>query len=63
MLRDIVQSMKEVLTHNQQPSLLLPGKYNNSQTDDGFLGDLGSIDNIGEKSCYIQFGIQQPDDI
>ena len=34
-----------------------------SPTDDGFLGDLGSIDNIGEKSCYIQFGIQQPDDI
>ena len=61
MLREIVQSTKESLTHNQHPSLLLAQTLNNSLIGYDGLDGCGSIDNTAEKSCFIEFRIQQPD--
>ena len=60
-LRDIVLSMKEMLTPNPQSSLLLAQKYNNPLTGHDILDGSASLDNTAEKSFFIEFGIQQPD--
>ena len=61
MLRSILQSMKEIATGNQQPSLLITGNRNNPSIGDDILDCSGSLDNTAEKSFFIEFGIQQPD--
>ena len=61
MLRSILQSMKEIATGNQQPSLLISGNRNNPSIGDDILDCSGSLDNTAEKSFFIEFGIQQPD--
>ena len=53
MLREIVQSTKELLTHNQRPSLLLADTLNNSLIGEDVLDVFGSIENTAEKSCFI----------
>ena len=57
-LRDIVLSMKEMLTPNPQSSLLLAQKYNNPLTGHDILDGSASLDNTAEKSFFIEFGIQ-----
>jgi hypothetical protein len=61
MLRDIVQSIKEISTRNQQPSLLITGTCNNPSMGDGIPVGSASLDNPAEKPFLIDFEIQQPD--
>ena len=55
MLRSILQSMKEIATGNQQPSLLITGNRNNPSIGDDILDCSGSLDNTAEKSFFIEF--------
>ena len=61
MLRDLVQSMKEISTRNQQPQLLITGTSNNPLIGNDLPDGSASLDNTADKSFFIDFGIHQPD--
>ena len=59
-VKEVVQSMKEILLHNQHSSLLLTKNHNNPLRYDCFKGGFALIETAGAKSCYIEFQIQLP---
>ncbi len=52
MLRDLVQSMKEISTRNQQPQLLITGTSKNPLIGNDLPDGSASLDNTADKSFF-----------